>query len=241
MPNNWFSRCKFFLVSLMGGALDKIKTDLVAQRPPTLKNLSPGFVTLPARLTCPVKALYSRQSCSCLSYRAGKHHLLSVNPPWTPCYCCLVANLHLTLFATPWTVAHQAPLSIEFSRQEYWSRLSFPSLGDLPNSGIKPMSPALQANSLRLSYQGSPLDTLDRAYSSLTIWPRPPALLPSLPFSPSLTLLQLHRPACCCLNVPNEFLPKGLCPITLSRSPRSSLTLLQCHLLSELLSGLCTP
>ena len=52
------------------------------------------------------------------------------------------------LFVTPWTVAHQAPLSIGFSRQEYWSGFPFPSPGDLPNPGIEPMSPALQADSL---------------------------------------------------------------------------------------------
>ena len=52
------------------------------------------------------------------------------------------------LFATPWTVAHQAPLSMEFSRQEYWSGLPFPSPGYLPNPGIEPGSPALQANSV---------------------------------------------------------------------------------------------
>ena len=45
---------------------------------------------------------------------------------------------HVRLFMTPWTVAHQAPLSMEFSRQEYWSELPFPSPGDLPNSGIEP-------------------------------------------------------------------------------------------------------
>ena len=50
--------------------------------------------------------------------------------------------------ATPWTVAHQAPLSVGFSRQEYWSGLPFPSPGDLPNPGIKPGSPALQADPL---------------------------------------------------------------------------------------------
>ena len=45
------------------------------------------------------------------------------------------------LFATPWTVAHQAPLSMEFSRQAYWSGLPFPSPGDLPNLGIEPGCP----------------------------------------------------------------------------------------------------
>ena len=52
------------------------------------------------------------------------------------------------LFATPWTVAYQAPLSMGFSRQEYWSRLPFPSPGDLPDPGIGPRSPALQADAL---------------------------------------------------------------------------------------------
>ena len=47
------------------------------------------------------------------------------------------------LFATPWTVACQAPLSMGFSRQDYWSGLPFPSSGDLPNPGIEPRSPAL--------------------------------------------------------------------------------------------------
>ena len=54
----------------------------------------------------------------------------------------------LRLFATPWTVAHQAPPSIEFSRQEYWSGLPFPSPGDLPDPGIEPRSPALWADAL---------------------------------------------------------------------------------------------
>ena len=56
----------------------------------------------------------------------------------------LVSKSCLTL-ATPWTVAHQAPLSMEFSRQEHWSGLPCPPPGDLPDPGIKPGSPALQA------------------------------------------------------------------------------------------------
>ena len=52
------------------------------------------------------------------------------------------------LFVIPWTVAHQAPLSMEFSWQEYWSGLPFPSSGDLPDPGFEPGSPVLQANSL---------------------------------------------------------------------------------------------
>ena len=55
----------------------------------------------------------------------------------------------------PWTLAHQAPLSMGFSRQEYWIRLPFPSSGDLLGPGIEYRSPALQANSLPLSHLGS--------------------------------------------------------------------------------------
>ena len=59
----------------------------------------------------------------------------------------LITKSCLTL-VTPWIVAQQAPLSMGFSRQEYWSELLFPSPGDLFNSGIKPGSPALQGDSL---------------------------------------------------------------------------------------------
>ena len=55
---------------------------------------------------------------------------------------------HVQFFETPWTVAHQAPLSMGFSRQEYWSGLPFPSPGDLPGPGMEARSPALQADSL---------------------------------------------------------------------------------------------
>ena len=53
------------------------------------------------------------------------------------------------LFVTPWTVAYQAPPSMGFSRQECWSGLPFPSPGDLPDPGIEPRSPALQADALK--------------------------------------------------------------------------------------------
>ena len=60
------------------------------------------------------------------------------------------------LFVTPWTVAYQAPQPVEFSRQEYWSGLSFPSPGDLPDPGIEPRSPALQADALPSQPPGKP-------------------------------------------------------------------------------------
>ena len=60
------------------------------------------------------------------------------------------------LFETPQTVAHQAPLSMGFFGQEYWSGLPFPSPGDLPNPGMEPVSPALQADSLPSELLGKP-------------------------------------------------------------------------------------
>ena len=66
----------------------------------------------------------------------------------------LLAKLCPTL-VTPWTVALQAPLSMGFSRQEYWSGWPFPSPGDLPDPGIEPGSPALWQILYRLSYKGS--------------------------------------------------------------------------------------
>ena len=69
------------------------------------------------------------------------------SPSYDP-YVKVKSLSHVRLFATLWTVAHQAPLSMGFSRQEYWSGLPFPSPGDLPNPGIKPGSPTLQADAL---------------------------------------------------------------------------------------------
>ena len=63
------------------------------------------------------------------------------------------------LFATPWTVAYQAPLSMGFSRQGYWSGLPFPSPEDLPDPGIEPMSPTLQADALLSEPPGKPYES----------------------------------------------------------------------------------
>ena len=71
---------------------------------------------------------------------------------------CMLSRVQL--FAIPWAVAYQAPLSLEFSRQEYWSGLPFPLPGDLSYPGIKPASsasPALAGGFLPLSHLGSPL------------------------------------------------------------------------------------
>ena len=66
---------------------------------------------------------------------------------------------HVRLFAPPWTVARQAPLSMGFSRQEYWIELPGPPPGDHPNPGVKPRSPALQADSLPSEQPGKPQDS----------------------------------------------------------------------------------
>ena len=67
---------------------------------------------------------------------------------------------HVRLFATPWTVAYQAPPSMGFPRQEYWSGSPLPSPGDLPNPGIKPRSPALGADALTSEPPGSQMNHL---------------------------------------------------------------------------------
>ena len=63
---------------------------------------------------------------------------------------------HVRLFVTPWTVAYRAPPSMGFSRQEYWSGVPVPSPEDLPDPGIKPGSPTLQADALPSEPSGKP-------------------------------------------------------------------------------------
>ena len=89
--------------------------------------------------------------------------------------CMLLSCVRL--FATPWTISHQALLSMEFSRQEYWSVLPFPSLGDYPHSGIQSRSPALQADSSPSRFHNTQYNT-GRLWS--IIW-----LLRSISYSPS--------------------------------------------------------
>ena len=96
-------------------------------------------------------------------------------------HACILSHFsHVQLFATLWTVAYQAPLSMGFYRQEYCSGLPFPPPGDLPNPGIKPKPPTLQADCSLLSHWGSPklpyilaIPLLDRSVKELTpvLWP----------------------------------------------------------------------
>ena len=83
-------------------------------------------------------------------------HVLYLNI--LPCAVCCAESLSRALhFVTPWTVAHQAPLSMEFSRQECWSGLPCPSPGDPPNLGIEPRSPTLQGDPLPSEPPGKPI------------------------------------------------------------------------------------
>ena len=95
--------------------------------------------------------LFVYNSCQCerlwYTMNAEKYYLSKW--VWLPPPIPVVQSLSsLQLFATLWTVDHKAPLSMEFSRQEYWSGSPFPSPGDLPNPGTELRSPALQADSL---------------------------------------------------------------------------------------------
>ena len=83
-------------------------------------------------------------------YRHRMKHLITLCV-----YYCLVTKLCLTI-CDPWTAAHQAPLSMKFSKQERWSGLPFPSSRDLPGQGSNPHLLHWQANSLPLSHLGSP-------------------------------------------------------------------------------------
>ena len=82
--------------------------------------------------------------------------------PITELLCCITETIFSQnrLFTTPWAVARQAALSKKFSRQEYWSGLPFPSPGNLPDSGIKPRSPAMQAASLLSEASVKPKSTV---------------------------------------------------------------------------------
>ena len=72
------------------------------------------------------------------------------------CVCVCVLLRDVPFNVTPWTVARQAPLPMGFSRQKYWNGLPFPSPADPPNTGIKPRSLALQADSLPSELPGNP-------------------------------------------------------------------------------------
>ena len=102
--------------------------------------------------SCGVQACGIARPESKPMFPALQGRFLTTGPPGK----VLVAQSN-RLFATPWNVACQAPLSMGFSRQEYWSGLPCPPPGDLPNPGIEQGSPALQADSLQAELPGKPI------------------------------------------------------------------------------------
>ena len=116
------------------------------------------------------------------------------------CFMCLLSSefahvkvkvkslSRVRLFATPWTLAYQAPPSMGFSRQEYWSGLPFPSPGDLPNPGIKPRSLTLQADAL-------PSEPQEFAHRSTKTFSSVTQSCPTLcdPMNHSMPGLPVHR------------------------------------------------
>ena len=125
---------------------------------------------------------FSEQSSLCASLRVGSrekfyqwhvfHKYLVYKKPHGSFILCVCAQLVtcVWLFATPWTVAHQTLLSMVFSRQEYWSGLPFPTPGDLPNPGIKPMSsmsPKLSGRFLTIVPPGKPVASSYLGYNDL--------------------------------------------------------------------------
>ena len=92
--------------------------------------------------------------------------------------CCAVLGcLVISHSATPWTAVHQAPLSMRFFRQEYWSRLPCPPPGDLPNPGTEPTSPTLQVDSLPLEKE---MATHSNTLAWKIPWTEEPGRLPSM-------------------------------------------------------------
>ena len=86
------------------------------------------------------------------------------------CVCvCVSCSVVSNFLWTPWTVAHQAPLSMEFSRQEYWSGLPCPSPGNLPYPGIEPRCPALQADSFPFQLPGKPISICRTIYGDMKV------------------------------------------------------------------------
>ena len=102
-------------------------------------------------------------------------------------HICLLS--HVRLFGTPWTVAHQAPLCMRFSRQEYWIGLLFPPPGDLADPGVEPASPALAGEFFITEPPGKPAKT-----SSQQIEQQMQGALPMEPFQDAVPAQGPHGP-----------------------------------------------
>ena len=113
----------------------------------------PGVYALEsACLTGPLFSTYSGENLGQLLNLSALYLRKSA---LTETQCMRVQSLSCPTHCNPWTVARQAPLSMECPRQAYWSGLPFPTSGDLPNAGTEPASPAWQVDALPLSHHGS--------------------------------------------------------------------------------------
>ena len=141
-------------ISILQGAQEEYPQDLAAIGPQPLPTVSPEELRMwKYRIPAQIAEIYMKGMISVSSDSRIFPHI-------EKCllFCCLVPKWYPT-FVTPWTVAHQAYLSMEFSRQEHWSSLPFPSPGDLPDPSIEPASPmslALQVDSLLTEPLGKP-------------------------------------------------------------------------------------
>ena len=121
--------------------------------PGTLSTYARGYLSISRVIQTP--SLHGRYCC--ISHSEEKAR----TPESERVSCPVVSSVWL--FTTPWTAAHQAPLSTGFPRQEYWSGLPFPSPGDLPHPGIEPRTPALRTDSLLSEPQGlEPIRTQEK-------------------------------------------------------------------------------
>ena len=124
---------------------------------------------------------------------------------------CLLSHCHVRCSVTPWTVAHQAPLSMGVSRQESWSGLPCPPPRDLPDLGIKPRSPTLQADSLQSEPPGKPKNT---GMGSLTLlYGIFPTQNRTKYFRGILTSWTTHGSVCVWVPISQPFPPSPLPPV----------------------------
>ena len=112
--------------------------------PESFKNTSDKMTLIPSSFSCVVVTVwfYSWDRLIPRGRAAISFSLFYTDSLPSHSSPCVKSLSRVQLFATPWTIAHQAPLSMGFSRHEYWNGLPFPSPGDLPNTGIKPGTPA---------------------------------------------------------------------------------------------------
>ena len=140
-----------------------------------------------------------------INYKAERLRLHT----WPYVHACMLSRfICVQLFATPWTVAHQAPLSVGFPRQEYWSALPCPPPGDLPDPGMEPVSPAspaLAGGFFTPEPPRKPVSTNPSAHSSTyTLVHHPP---------PSLNHPSTHPPQTCPPRHPGSQQPSFIHPL----------------------------